>query len=149
MIEPFLPIGIQSFEQIRTGGFVYVDKTRFLHEWVRPGQGFYFLARPRRFGKSLAVSTLQCLFQGKRELFEGLWIAEHGQWDWAERPVVVFDFNELGHETPETFRKSLDDHLLHLAEFHDLSLKNASLPGSFVELITTLSERPENGLRSW
>jgi len=66
-----LPIGIQAFEVMRTQGFVYVDKTRWIHQLVTEGM-YYFLARPRRFGKSLLVSTLRCLFEGRRELFEGL-----------------------------------------------------------------------------
>ncbi len=61
-MEKFLPIGIQDFEQMITGNFYYVDKTRYIHEMVRPPQAFYFLARPRRFGKSLTVSTLDYLF---------------------------------------------------------------------------------------
>jgi len=66
-----LPIGIQSFEVMRSRGFVYVDKTEGIHQLVTEGM-YYFLARPRRFGKSLLVSTLRCLF-------EGLWIAEPGR----------------------------------------------------------------------
>jgi len=66
-----LPVGIASFEVLRRGGFVYVDKTADIYRMVDEGI-YYFLARPRRFGKSLLVSTLRCLFQGQRELFEGL-----------------------------------------------------------------------------
>ena len=86
------PIGIQSFETIRQRGFVYVDKTDFIYELA---QGHvYFLARPRRFGKSLLLSTLKCYFEGRRDLFEGLKIMELEQ-EWAKYPVVTFDFNGL------------------------------------------------------
>ncbi|MCS7036526.1 MAG: AAA family ATPase, partial [Saprospiraceae bacterium] len=70
-----LPIGIQDFRTIRTEGYKYVDKTEYVHRLVTSGK-FYFLSRPRRFGKSLTVSTLQELYSGSRELFEGLWIAD-------------------------------------------------------------------------
>ena len=63
------PIGIQNFEKIREGGYVYVDKTELIYQIVRTG-GYYFLSRPRRFGKSLLVSTMEAYFQGKKELFQ-------------------------------------------------------------------------------
>jgi hypothetical protein len=66
-----LPIGIQAFETMRGQRYLYVDKTRWVHRMVTQGM-FYFLARPRRFGKSLLVSTLKCLFEGRKELFQGL-----------------------------------------------------------------------------
>ena len=69
------PIGIQSFEKIRRDGYVYVDKTALVYQLVTRGS-YYFLSRPRRFGKSLLISTLQAYFEGKRELFEGLAIAD-------------------------------------------------------------------------
>ena len=68
------PIGIQSFEKIRQGGFVHVDKTDLIYKIAQTGQ-YYFLSRPRRFGKSLLVSTMEAYFQGKKELFEGLAVA--------------------------------------------------------------------------
>ncbi len=142
MTEKFLPVGLQDFERIITGDFIYVDKTRYLYEMARPGQGFYFLSRPRRFGKSLTVSTLKYLFKGKRELFDGLWIAEHGKWDWKEHPVVIIDFNELANETPENLRISLDNSLLTIAESHGLNLNDdLLLPGRFTALIVALYEK--------
>jgi hypothetical protein len=84
------PIGIQSFETLRRDGYVYVDKTDLVYQLA---QGHvYFLARPRRFGKSLLMSTLKCYFEGRRDLFEGLKIMDLEQ-EWAEYPVVFFDFN--------------------------------------------------------
>ena len=70
------PIGIQSFEKIRTGGFVYVDKTDLVYKLAQGS--VYFLARPRRFGKSLLIDTLRCYFEGCKDLFEGLKMAELG-----------------------------------------------------------------------
>ncbi|HRF42459.1 MAG TPA: AAA family ATPase, partial [Saprospiraceae bacterium] len=78
-----LPSGESSFTSIREGDWLYVDKTEDIHRLVTSGK-YFFLSRPRRFGKSLTVSTLKALFEGRRELFEGLWIAEHGGWDWSK-----------------------------------------------------------------
>ena len=69
------PIGIQSFDDLRTNGYLYVDKTRLVHRLKSTGK-YYFLSRPRRFGKSLLISTLEAYFKGKKELFEGLAIEE-------------------------------------------------------------------------
>ena len=85
------PIGIQSFSQIREEGYVYVDKTALIHQLVTTG-AIYFLSRPRRFGKSLLVSTLKHYFLGHKELFKGLAI-ESLETEWAERPVFHIDFN--------------------------------------------------------
>ena len=87
-INPFrkLPIGIQEFEKLRTEGYLYVDKTAFVYELVSTGAA-YFLSRPRRFGKSLLISTFQAYFAGKKELFEGLDI-EQLEKDWTTYPVL-------------------------------------------------------------
>ncbi len=87
-----LPIGKSSFESIRERNELYVDKTRHFYQMLEEGD-FYFISRPRRFGKSLTVSTLRCLFQGRKELFDGLWIVQQGEWEWKEYPVIVIDFN--------------------------------------------------------
>ncbi len=85
------PIGIQSFDQLITDGYVYVDKTDLVYDLVKSGK-IYFLSRPRRFGKSLLVSTLKCYFEGRKELFKGLAI-EKLETEWAEYPVFHIDFN--------------------------------------------------------
>lgn len=92
--EPKLPLDIQAFEIMRGENYRYVDKTRHVYQMAAGGR-YDFLSRPRRFGKSLLVSTLKCLFQGRKELFEGLWIAEHGDWEWQEHPVITIDFSEI------------------------------------------------------
>jgi hypothetical protein len=86
-----LPVGLQDFEDLRTNGYVYVDKTEYLHRLVNFGKP-YFLSRPRRFGKSLFLSTLKAYFLGKKEVFEGLAIADLEK-DWIEYPVFYIDFN--------------------------------------------------------
>lgn len=87
----FYPVGIQSFERIRKEQFVYVDKTAYIYKMVSR-TGYYFLSRPRRFGKSLLLSTMQAYFEGKRELFDGLYIGEHEQ-EWTKREVLTIDFS--------------------------------------------------------
>ena len=74
MMLKLLPIGIQSFRKLIEGGYLYVDKTRWIYELIRNPSGVYFLARPRRFGKSLLISTLEEIFRGNRPLFRGLWL---------------------------------------------------------------------------
>ncbi|MBT4922403.1 MAG: AAA family ATPase [Rickettsiales bacterium] len=66
-----LPIGIQTFQDIIEGNYIYVDKTKHIYEMIRPAKAVYFLSRPRRFGKSLLISTLNAIFKGRRELFKG------------------------------------------------------------------------------
>ncbi|HTN35829.1 MAG TPA: AAA family ATPase [Arachidicoccus sp.] len=91
------PIGLQSFREIREGGYVYIDKTEVIHRLVQTGK-YYFLSRPRRFGKSLLVSTIEELFSASQELFEGLWI--HDKWDWSKtHPVIHFSFSNMGVST--------------------------------------------------
>ena len=95
------PVGIQDFKKIRTGGYVYVDKTALLHRLVSTGS-YYFFGRLRRFGKSLMISTLEAYFEGKKELFEGL-AMEQLEKDWIERPVLHIDLNSQEYNS----RKSL------------------------------------------
>ena len=84
------PIGIQDFRELREGGYVYVDKTAQIHRILTGGK-YFFLSRPRRFGKSLLLSTIKELYAGSRELFEGLWIEDH--WDWGHtNPVIHIKF---------------------------------------------------------
>lgn len=89
------PIGIQDFQVLRDGGYLYVDKTREVYDLVESGK-YYFLSRPRRFGKSLLVSTLKYLFLGRKELFKGLWIAD--KYDFEPHPVLHFSFSSLGYK---------------------------------------------------
>lgn len=90
-----LPIGIQDFEKLRTGNFVYVDKTALIYPLLTTNS--YFLSRPRRFGKSLLISTLRYIFEGRRDLFKGLWL--ENQWDWDPKsPVIRLSFDAIGHK---------------------------------------------------
>jgi len=135
-----LPIGDASFESIRHGSFIYIDKTRHIFKMTDEGK-YYFMSRPRRFGKSLTVSTLRCLFQGKKELFEGLWISENTDWEWKEHPVILIDFNEISNDTPENLKLSLTEHLLYLAQANNIKFNSSLLKGQFKELIMSLHQK--------
>ena len=103
------PIGVQSFEKLREEGFVYVDKTALIYKLVNEGTA-YFLSRPRRFGKSLLLSTLQAYFEGKRELFKGLAI-EDLEKDWRKYPVLHLDLNAERYATLGELENILDTYL--------------------------------------
>jgi len=137
---PNLPIGKSSFETIRTQKDLYVDKTRHIFQMVDSGD-YYFLSRPRRFGKSLTVSTLKCLFQGKKELFDGLWISKHGDWEWKKHPVVAIDFNSVPHQRPDIMREALTISLKRTAQRHDVSIETQFIETQFQELILALENK--------
>ena len=103
------PIGIQNFEKIRKEGYVYVDKTALMYKLVKSGS-YYFLSRPRRFGKSLLISTLEAYFEAKRDLFEGLAV-DALEKDWVKRPVLHLDLNIGKYDTPDSLDKILNETL--------------------------------------
>ncbi|MDR0687627.1 MAG: ATP-binding protein, partial [Prevotellaceae bacterium] len=109
-----MPIGIQDFEDLRVNGYVYVDKTAYLYRMVTMGKP-YFLSRPRRFGKSLFLSTLKAYFLGKKELFEGLAIAELEK-EWTEYPVFYVDLNEEGFTDIHSLHAALNTNLKRLED---------------------------------
>ena len=107
-----LPIGMQDFEDLRTNHYLYVDKTAYIYKLATTGKP-YFLGRPRRFGKSLFLSTLKAYFQGKKELFEGLAIAKLEK-EWVEYPVFYIDFNVGIYTDAQSLRDSLHAKLARL-----------------------------------
>ena len=102
-----LPVGIQSFEEIRKNGYLYVDKTDIIWQLANKGKKYNYLSRPRRFGKSVLVDTLESYFLGKKELFEGLKIMQM-ETEWVKRPVIRLDMSRAGAE-PKTLRSYLDN----------------------------------------
>ena len=100
------PIGIQTFSTIREDGYAYVDKTAIVYDLVKNGKN-YFLSRPRRFGKSLLISTLEAYFRGKRELFKGLAI-DNLEKDWKEYPVLHLDLSNANYDSNEVLKKKLN-----------------------------------------
>ena len=103
------PIGIQNFESIRQGGYVYVDKTHLIHQLATTGK-YYFLSRPRRFGKSLLVSTMEAYFQGKKDLFKGLAI-EKLEKDWTEYPVLHLDLSGVTYTDENVLNEKMENTL--------------------------------------
>ncbi|GIV29108.1 MAG: ATPase AAA [Bacteroidia bacterium] len=134
-----LPIGIQSFEEIRKGNYIYVDKTPYLHQMISNGK-YYFLSRPRRFGKSLTVDTIKCLFEGKRELFEGLYI--YDKWDWTKTyPVIHLSFGSYKKTDNYPLEQFIIARLNEIAQRYSVQLKENIYYETFRELIVKLSEK--------
>ncbi len=113
------PIGIQTFPKLIEGGFTYVDKTPFIAELVKEGQ-YIFLSRPRRFGKSLLLSTLETYFEGRRDLFKGLAI-DNMDMDWTPRPVLHFDLNNGQYKRPDGLNDRLISHISRYERMYDIS----------------------------
>ena len=131
-----LPVGIQSFEEIREGGYLYVDKTDIVWELTNRGRKYNYLSRPRRFGKSVLVDTLEAYFLGKRELFEGLRIMELER-EWVKRPVIRLDMSRAG-AAPDTLRSYLDNAFDHLEKEYGIAPKpTAQLADRFDAIIQT------------
>ncbi len=114
------PVGIQTFEKLRNGNYLYVDKTKYIVDFRKKQMSYVFLSRPRRFGKSLFASTLQAYFEGRKELFEGLAIADYEK-EWAKHPVLHFDMSGAKHYDAESLRRYLD---LQLEPYEELYGKN-------------------------
>jgi len=141
MAKNFLPLGIQDFETMRTGNFVYVDKTEYIYKLIQPAQAFYFMSRPRRFGKSLLVSTLGYLFQGRKDLFEGLWITKNINWKWVKHPVVKIDFNGIDFNNSEELKQGLLDRIADISKNYGVELSTTKLSRSFSNLIVNLNKK--------
>ena len=131
-----LPVGIQSFEEIRKGEYLYVDKTDIVWQLANRGKKYNYLSRPRRFGKSLLVDTLEAYFLGKKDLFEGLRIMELEK-EWVKRPVVRLDMSRAG-AAPDTLRSYLDITFDHLEKEYGITPKpTAQLADRFDAIIQT------------
>lgn len=133
------PIGIQEFEKIRNGGYVYVDKTALIYRMISEGE-YYFLSRPRRFGKSLLVSTMEAYFQGRKELFSGLAIEKLAE-DWTESPVFRLDMSGKTYQTVDDLSDTLDKNLKKWEEKYGVE-KGYSQPDlRFQDIIETVAEK--------
>lgn len=135
-----LPAGIQSFKEIREKGYVYVDKTDLVWNMVNNGFKYSYLSRPRRFGKSVLVDTLQAYFEGRKDLFEGLKIMQLED-DWTQRPVIRLDMSRGG-ATAETIRSYLDIRFGEYEDMYGITPKaTAQLADRFHAIITTAHEK--------
>jgi len=139
-----LPVGMQDFEDIRTGNYLYVDKTRYVWYLVNRSKSF-FLSRPRRFGKSLFTSTLECYFRGKKELFEGLYIydKENARVNnaWTEYPVIVFYLSSGEYQEPDGLKIRLDRTLTDIENKYGLARPDYDLSNRFADDIRQLKEK--------
>ena len=134
------PIGIQTFEQIIKDGFVYVDKTDMVYSLATEGK-VYFLSRPRRFGKSLLLSTLKAYFEGRKELFAGLKIAALEQ-EWAVHRVFHFDFNGVNFTIPGALEAKIKGYLSDWEQEYDiLPGVDFNLASRFEKILQAASER--------
>jgi hypothetical protein len=130
-----LPVGVQTFEKLRLGGYIYVDKTPYMTPLV--AGGYFFLSRPRRFGKSLLVSTLKAIFEGKKELFEGLWLED--QHDFKPRPVIHMDFSRLDLSV-QPLETVLLNYFSELGHLYSVEVDQGSAKDAFRSLIAGLSK---------
>ncbi|MDR1223465.1 MAG: ATP-binding protein [Tannerella sp.] len=133
-----LPVGIQSFSNLREEGYLYVDKTADIHRIITDGR-IYFLSRPRRFGKSLLISTMAELFRGNKKLFEGLYI--YDKWDWTQSyPVIRIDWTNVRHSSKEEMERSMSFYLKLQAENYGVQLFSEYADECFRELIIKLNQ---------
>ena len=133
-----LPIGIQTIQEIITDGYIYVDKTQFALELIQKGK-HYFLSRPRRFGKSLFVSTLKEIFKGNKALFEGCHIAE-SNYDWKPYPILYLDFGRITNETREDLKIHLHEIITTISEEHSIKINVTSLEFRLEMLVKGLAK---------
>ncbi len=136
---------VYTFEDLIQGGNLYVDKTAIIHHLLMVNKGQFFLARPRRFGKSLLISTLKAIFQGKRELFKGLAI-DSLEYDWKTYPVIHLDMGSSQAATVEDFTKNLQCMLARIEKVYNLASGEDQTPSSrFKTIVESLAEKSPEG----
>jgi len=128
-----LPIGLQTFSDLIEQNYVYVDKTAYIYRLIMEGK-YYFFSRPRRFGKSLLISTLAALFTGKKDLFSGLAISSLS-YEWKKHPVIHISFSGISHMTIERLEKGIKLSLQDIAQQYNLDVDKQLTPG---EMLTSL-----------
>lgn len=133
-----LPIGIQTFGKLREEGYLYIDKTESIYKLLEEGSNYYFLSRPRRFGKSLMVSIFKEIFAGNKKLFENLWIYDKLSWD--THPVIHMDFSGLKYAGKDELSNTLEYLLKRNASNYGVKLKEKGFDKQFKELIQELSK---------
>lgn len=133
------PVGIQNFESLRREGYAYVDKTKMVWQIANMGR-YYFMSRPRRFGKSLFLSTLEAYFEGKRELFQGLAI-EQMETEWKQYPILHLDLNASRYDRKEDLYEILDRYLRSWEDEYGRDERTTSLAGRFTDVIKRAYEK--------
>ncbi len=141
-----LPIGISDFEKIRRKDYLYIDKTELIYNLISTGE-YYFLSRPRRFGKSLLISTFYNIFRGKKELFNGLYIHD-SDFEWGEYPIIVLDFNGISNTNSKILEEDIKitlNRILKQEEIEPVS-NNSSIQTFFTEIIDSIYEKYKTGI---
>ncbi len=133
------PVGIQNFEKIRRDGYCYIDKTALVYQLVKTGS-YYFLSRPRRFGKSLLISTLEAYFSGKKELFEGL-AMEGLEKEWKRYPILHLDLNIEKYDTPDSLDDILNRNLVAWENLYGSDPAEVSLSLRFAGVVQRACEK--------
>ena len=139
MSQRIYPIGVQNFESLRKDGYLYVDKTALIYQMVTTGS-YYILSRPRRFGKSLLISTLEAYFQGKKELFKGL-AMEQLEKKWTVHPVLRLDLNIEKYDTVESLNNILESNLSHWEKIYGANPSDKSFSLRFAGIIRRACEQ--------
>lgn len=134
-----LPAGFHTLRDIIQGGFLYIDKTRLIYELIETRKGVYFLSRPRRFGKSLLVSTLEEIFLGNKELFKGLWLYD-SPYQWEKHPVIRIDFSGEPVKTAQELIQSIQRILGRIAARHGITLEEGPYYAQWQDLIRGLAK---------
>ena len=140
-----LTSSVYSFEDLIRGNFLYVDKTEYIWQLIKPAKEMYFLSRPRRFGKSLTISTLKAVFEGKKELFHGLAI-DGKPYDWKPYPVIHLDMANCQAKTPADLDAFIFDTLVGLAEKNQVELRGQSNSKRFEFLIGDIARKNHNSV---
>ncbi len=139
MILKKLPIYISDFKKMIQDNYLYIDKTEYIYKLFKDRTQYYFLSRPRRFGKSLLVSTLKELFSGNKELFKDLWIY-NSDYEWQEYPVIHLDLSQIPHLTAQELRRGLNNKLKEIALTYNINLSFDTPEETLDSLIKDLSK---------
>ncbi|MBP5468017.1 MAG: AAA family ATPase, partial [Candidatus Riflebacteria bacterium] len=138
--EQYLTSSLYTFENMREGNFLYVDKTQYLWKMINQPLSMFFFSRPRRFGKSLTLSTLKAIFQGKKELFKDLYMGKQS-YDWTAYPVIHIDMGSNASSTPEELKEELISTLKFIATEQKIELTETLYNKKFEELVKKLHDR--------
>lgn len=136
---------ISTFSKLIESNCLYVDKTEYIYRMVKAPFGQYFCSRPRRFGKSLTVSTLEAVFAGQKNLFEGLWIYE-SDYEWAKYPIIHIDFGRSDSTSKENLEKWIGKELAGIAKSNGVEISGDSPALMFGELIKALYNKESKGV---
>ena len=139
-----IAIDLSSFEEVIEGNYIYVDKTKFVYN-IATKSKYYFLSRPRRFGKSLFVNTLKTFYEGKKEFFKDLYIYDK-EWEWEEYPIIKLDFNMITTTNVDDFRRNVESELKEVADKYKIKLESNKAEDIFRELVKKLSKKYKKGV---